>query len=84
MTEASELYRVAYATHYTREHLGGALDLYAHIIAGYPDTPEAGYCRSQINNIVKRTVPESKFIEAQIELANLHIQAQSQSVIEIA
>ena len=38
-------------------------------MAAYPDTPEAGYSRSQIQQIAKAIVPQEKLFDAQVDLA---------------
>ena len=58
LTEASQKYAAAYAAHYETKDLREALELYRGIVAAHPDTQEAGYSRSQIQNIVNEVVPE--------------------------
>lgn len=67
--DAGTLYAAAYAAHYTAKDLHKALEIYRSIMATYPDTPEAGYSRSQIQHIANAVVPKQKLLDAQVELA---------------
>ena len=69
---AHQQYAAAHASHYTSKNLPAALTLYAAVIASYPDSPEAGYSRSQIHNIVSAVVPKQTFLDAQLGLAFAH------------
>ena len=73
-TEAGQQYAAAHAAHYTTKNLREALDLYKGIIAAHPDTREAGYSRSQIQNIVNAVVPEQELFDAQVDLALAHLE----------
>ena len=73
-TEAGQQYAAAHAAHYTTKNLREALDLYKGIIAAHPDTREAGYSRSQIQNIVNAVVPEQGLFDAQVDLALAHLE----------
>jgi hypothetical protein len=72
MTEASQQYAAAHAAHHGTKDLRAALELYKGILAAYPDTQEAGYSRSQIQNIIKEVVPERELLEAQAGMAMAH------------
>lgn len=67
--EAHQQYDAAYAAHYENKDLREALELYRRILAAHPDTKEAGYSRSQIQNIVKKVVPEHELFDAQVGMA---------------
>ncbi len=69
MTEASQQYAAAYATHYGTKDLPRALEFYKAIVLAHPDTQEAGYSRSQIQNIVTRVVPKEELLDAGVDLA---------------
>lgn len=71
-TEASRQYAVAHAAHYEAKDLRGALLLYQAVLAAHPDTQEAGYARSQIQNIIKEVIPERELLEAQMDRAMVH------------
>ena len=69
LTQASQDYAGAYAAHYETKDLRIALERYKGILAAHPDTQEAGYSRSQIQNIIKEGVPERELFEAQVGIA---------------
>ena len=69
MTTVSEQqYGQAHAAQYAQHDLLGALRIYGEVIAGHPDTPEAGYSRTQILGIVNQVVPAEEFLAAQTAL----------------
>jgi hypothetical protein len=72
LTEASRQYAAAHAAHYETKDLREGLELYRGILAAHPDTQEAGYSRSQIQNIIKEVVPERELLEAQVGMAMAH------------
>jgi hypothetical protein len=72
LIEASQQYAAAYAAHYGTKNLREALEFYKGIVAAHPDTQEAGYSRSQIQNIIKETVPQRELFEAQVGMAMAH------------
>lgn len=72
LTEAGQQYAVAHAAHYQTKNLREAIGLYKRVITAHRGTQEAGYSRSQIQNIVKTVVPEEKLFEAQVNLALAH------------
>lgn len=77
--EAGKRYTAAHLAHYTTKDLVEALGLYRDIIATYPDTREAGYSQSQIQNIVNAVVPKQEIFDAQVDLV-LAIFAHDDSV----
>jgi hypothetical protein len=72
-SEAGKLYAAAYGAQYTEKGLLEALKLYKSIVAAYPDTPEAGFSRAQIQNIVKAVVPKQELLDAHLGLALAHL-----------
>ena len=72
--EAGQQYAAAHAAHYTTKDLREALELYAGILAAHPNTQEAGYSRSQIQNIVNAVVPRQELFDAQVVLAMAHFE----------
>ena len=71
-TEAGRQYAEAYAAHYTQRDLPAALRLYMRVIASHAGAQEAGYSRTQIQNIINAVVPTQELLDAQIELALAH------------
>lgn len=71
-TDAGQDYAAAHAAHYGSKDLRGALDLYRDVIATHPNTQEAGYSRSQIQNIVTSVVPKQALFDVQVDLAIAH------------
>ena len=69
LTPAGEQYAAAHAVHYGTKDLREALTLYKAILAGHPDTPEAGYSRSQVHNILKVAVSPQMVSDAEVDLA---------------
>ena len=69
MTEAGRQYAAAYETHYGSKNLRDAFGLYKRILADHPDTKEAGYAKSQIQNIVNTVVPKEERLDSQMDLA---------------
>ena len=72
-TLASRQYTAAHAMHYGTKDLRQAIELYRGVIAAHRDTPEAGYARTQIQNIVNSVVPKQVLLDDQTELALSHI-----------
>jgi hypothetical protein len=66
---SSKHYAEAYEKQYATKDLHAALLDYKDIVTEYPDTKEAGYSRSQIQNIVRAVVPEAVLKEVQLKLA---------------
>ena len=73
-TEASRQYAAAYAAHYTGRDLPLALQLYKELMASHPTTQEAGYSRTQVQNIVNVVVPKQELLDAQMELVLVHFE----------
>lgn len=69
-TEAGRQYAAAYDIHYGSNDLREAFKLYRKIMTDYPDTKEAGYAKSQIQNIVSIIVPKEERLEIQMDLAS--------------
>ena len=74
LTEAGRQYAAAYAAHYTGRDLPVALQLYKKVMASHPSTQEAGYSRTQVQNIVNAVVPKQELLDAQIKLAHAHFE----------
>lgn len=72
-TEADQQYAAAHAAHYKTKDLREALGLYRAVMATHPNTQEAGYSRSQVQNIVKAVVPEQELLDAEVALALAHV-----------
>ena len=72
--EAGQQYATAYDTHYTTKDIHKAFTLYENIIAAHPDTKEAGYSRSQVQNIVNAVVSKQELFDAQVDLALAHFE----------
>ncbi len=68
-TKAGQQYAAAHVAHYKTKDLHEALGLYKGVMTAHPDTPEAGYSRSQMQNIVNAVVPKSELLELQVKLA---------------
>ena len=77
LTEAGKQYARAYAAHYTTKDLHEALELYKGVMATHPNTKEAEYSRTQIQNIVQSVVPNQRLLDAQVELALTCLRSQS-------
>ena len=73
-TEASRQYATAYAAHYTERDLPVALQLYKKLMASHPTAQEAGYSRTQVQNIVNAVVPKQELLDAQMELVLVHFE----------
>jgi hypothetical protein len=72
---AAKEYEAAYAAHYSQRDLRMALRLYTDLIASHTSTREAGYSRTQIQNIVHTVVPEEGLRDAETQLALAHLEA---------
>lgn len=70
--EAGQQYATAYDMHYTTKDIHKAFTLYEDIIAAHPDTKEAGYSKSQIQNIVNAVVPKREIMDSLMKLARIH------------
>jgi hypothetical protein len=69
LTEAGRQYAAAYEIHYGSKNLRKAFELYKKILTDHPDTKEAGYAKSQIQNIVNTIVPKEERLDSQMDLA---------------
>lgn len=67
--DAARRYAEAHAAHYAAENLRQAIALYGAILVEHPEAREAGYSRSQIENIVKAVVPPGVLLQAGLDLA---------------
>ena len=75
-TEVGKQYAAAHAMQYKNKELYEALGLYEGVMADYPDTPEAEYSRSQIQNIAKSVVPKEELLAAQLAVARGHLKLE--------
>jgi len=73
VTAVGQQYAAAHASHYGSKDLREALTLYKALMAAHPDTREAGYSRSQIQNIVKVVVSDQTLSDAHVDLATAHL-----------
>ena len=73
ITIAARHYAAAHAMHYKTKNLDQALDLYEDIMASHPDTSEAEYSRTQIQNIAKSLVPKQELLDAEMVMARAHL-----------
>jgi hypothetical protein len=76
LTEAARVYAEPYAPRYSERDLAMALRLYEKLIASHASTREAGYSRTQVQNIVNEVVPEQELLDAQMELALVRLEQQ--------
>lgn len=53
MTDSKALYKEAYRLHYEERDLSGAYGFYQQVVEMHPDTPEATYARTQLENLAK-------------------------------
>ena len=74
LTEAGKKYAAAYDTHYTEKDMHEAFVLYGSLIEAHPDSQEAKYSRSQIQNIVNAVVPKQEIMDALADLALTHFE----------
>lgn len=74
LTEAGQQYAAAHAAHYATKDLNEALRLYRGVMAAHPNTQEADYSRTQIQNIVKSVVPKQELLDAQVDLVRVHLE----------
>lgn len=75
LSAAGRSYTAAHAAHYGSKDLRRALRLYEELVAAHPDTEEAGYSRSQIQNIARSVVPAQDLLAAQVALALTSIES---------
>jgi hypothetical protein len=74
VTVAEQDYRKAHDMHYKTKDLPKAFKLYRGIIADYPETKEAGYSLSQVQNIVNAVVPKQEVMDALVALTLAHFE----------
>ena len=72
VTVAEQDYTKAHDMHYKTKDLPEAFKLYRDIIADYPETKEAGYSLSQVQNIVNAVVPKQEVMDALVALTLAH------------
>jgi hypothetical protein len=84
LAEAGQQYAAAYAAHYTTKDLYEALGLYQGVMVAHPDTREAEYSRSQLQNIATSVVPKQDLLDAQVELAFAHLEREGPQEVEPA
>jgi hypothetical protein len=72
-TEVGQRYAAAHAAQYGKKDLREALTLYQSLLAAHPNTQEAGYASSQIQNIVKAVVSPATLSNANADLAIAHL-----------
>ena len=74
VTDVGQQYAAAHAANYGSKDLREALTLYKALPAVHPDTREAGYSRSQIQNIVKVVVSDQTLSDAHVDVATAHLE----------
>lgn len=74
VTEVGQQYAAAHAAHYGSKDLREALTLYKALLAAHPDTTEAAYSRSQIQNIAKAAVSDQTLSDAHVDVAMAHLE----------
>lgn len=67
-TSPERLYAAAYAAHYSGRDIKEAVAGYTQAVERYPESPEAGYARAQILNILTSMVPPDKVFAAHLKL----------------
>ncbi len=72
ITLEGEDYTKAYDMHYKKKDLPKAFNLYRGIIADYPNTDEARYSLSQVQNIVNAVVPKQEVMDALVAMTLAH------------
>jgi hypothetical protein len=76
LAEIAQEYREAHAAHYSERDLARALQLYKKLIASHASAREAGYSRTQVQNIVNAVVPQQELLDAQTEFALARLEHQ--------
>ena len=71
---ADQNYTKAHDMHYKTKDLPEAFKLYRSIIADYPETKEAGYSLSQVQNIVNAVVPKQEVMDSLVALTLAHFE----------
>ena len=77
--KAAQHYNVAHEAHYKTKDLRKALDLYTGVMASHPDTREAEYSRTQIQNIAKSVVPKHELLDAERALIYSHLAPEEEA-----
>ena len=72
ITLEGEDYTKAYDMHYKTKDLPKAFNLYRGVIADYPNTDEARYSLSQVQNIVNTVVPKHEVMDALVAMTLAH------------
>jgi hypothetical protein len=81
--KTAQYYKTAHDAHYKTKDLRKALDLYTSVVDAYPDTREAEYSRTQIQNIAKNLVPKRELLDAERALIYSHLdQEEKPPIIE--
>ena len=83
LTDVGQEYAAAYDVHYTTKDMHEAFVLYGRLIAAHPDTQEAKYSRTQVQNIVNTVVPKQEIMDAMVELALTHFEQDGSSDVEL-
>ena len=83
LTEAGKKYAAAYDVHYTVKDMHEAFVLYGQLIAAHPETQEAKYSRSQVQNIVNAVVPKQEIMDALADLALTHFEQEVAPDVEL-
>ena len=71
---ADQNYTKAHDMHYKTKDLPEAFKLYRSIIADYPETKDAGYSLSQVQNIVNAVVPKQEVMDSLVALTLAHFE----------
>jgi hypothetical protein len=74
VTVAGQDYTRAHDMHYKTKDLPKAFKLYGGIIADYPETKEAGYSLTQVQNIVNAVIPKKEVMDALVALTLAHFE----------
>jgi hypothetical protein len=75
-TAAEQGYAQAHAAHPVDSDLLVALHGYGGVIVPHPDSPEAGYSRTQVLAIVNRVVPAERLPASDTALVVRHLQPE--------
>ena len=73
--QAEQQYDVAHVLQYTDKNLREACKHYENLIAQHPESQEAQYSRSQIENIAKSVVPSEVMLVHLLGLIRKHLPA---------
>lgn len=82
--EAAKQYAAAHEAQYVTKDLYVALGLHRDVVAAHPNTKEAEYSRTQIQNIVNDVVPEQVLLENQVGLALAYLEEEGPAGVEAA